>query len=91
MDVSMVDSRSDPLALIVGQLIRLYTKSKSLSGCLRNFHMLDQLVELMQSQQFHSQSDALKTMEHIFRGGRIYQKLEVSDPFIDWVDNHQDD
>ena len=50
MDVSMVEGRSDPLALIVGQLIRLYTKSKSLSGCLKNYHLLSQLVELMQSQ-----------------------------------------
>lgn len=47
------DSRHEPMAKVVGQLLRLYAKSKSLSACFRDFRILEKLAELMEHQQYN--------------------------------------
>lgn len=55
---SEMDIRDEFLAVIIGQLIRLYAKSKSMSAGFQNFQFLDRIVELMQHEQYIIQSDA---------------------------------
>jgi hypothetical protein len=45
--VESPENRDEFLAVIVGQLIRLFAKSKSMSQVFCNFGILDQIVELM--------------------------------------------
>lgn len=42
-----LENRDEFLAVIIGQLIRLYAKSKSLSQCLCKFPILERIVKLM--------------------------------------------
>ena len=48
----MSENRDEFLAVIIGQLIRLYSKSKSLSACLQNFDLIEKVVLLMQHEQY---------------------------------------
>mmetsp|Transcript_3392 Transcript_3392/g.5716 ORF Transcript_3392/g.5716 Transcript_3392/m.5716 type:complete len:161 (+) Transcript_3392:675-1157(+) len=89
MDVSMIDNRVDPLAQVIGQLIRLYAKSSSLSKCFQNLGYINRLVDLMQHQQYNIQSEAHKTLEMVFHGPRIQDRSKM-DPVIEWVDSVKD-
>jgi hypothetical protein len=42
------EKRDEFLAVIIGQLIRLFAKSKSMSQVFNNFIILEQIVSLMQ-------------------------------------------
>ena len=84
------EHRDEFLAVTVGQLIRLYAKSKSMSQVFQNFGTLDRIVDLMQHEQYIIQSDAQKTFDTIFKGPRIYQNIDKRDAFISWIDNNAD-
>jgi hypothetical protein len=43
-----MENRDEFLAVIIGQLVRLYAKSKSLSCIFCNFAILEHIVQLMQ-------------------------------------------
>lgn len=85
----MLENRDEFLAVIIGQLIRLYAKSKSMSGAFNNFQILKRLVDLMQHEQYIIQSDAQKTFEAIMKGNRIQQNLDRRDSFIDWIEKNE--
>lgn len=76
--------------MIIGQLIRLYAKSKSLSQCLCNFSILQRIVKLMTHEQYIVQSDAEKTFDTILKGPRIYENLQRTDSFIEWIETNAD-
>lgn len=78
-NASISENRDEFLAIIVGQLIRLYAKSKSMSVGFCDFTLLARLVQLMQHEQYIIQSDACKTFDTIFKGPRIYLNLERKD------------
>lgn len=71
---SHVDIKHDPngrdefLAIIIGQLIRLYAKSKTLSQSFTDFEYLERMADLCKHEQFIIQSDAQKTFEAIMMG-----------------------
>lgn len=85
---SICENRDEFLAIIIGQLIRLYAKSKSMSTGFCDFAILERIVQLMQHEQYIIQSDAQKTFDTIFKGPRIYQNVERKDHFIDWVEKN---
>jgi len=87
-NASISENRDEFLAIIVGQLIRLYAKSKSMSVGFCDFALLNRLVQLMSHEQYIIQSDACKTFDTIFKGPRIYLNLERKDQFIDWIDKN---
>jgi len=60
----------------VGQLLRLYAKSKSMSQCFCNFEVLERIVDLMQHEQYIIQSDAQKTFDTIIKGARLQENLD---------------
>lgn len=86
-----LENRDEFLAIIIGQLIRLYAKSKSLSRCLCNFTILHRIVKLMTHEQYIVQSDAEKTFDTILKGPRIYENVQRSDSFIEWIESNEDD
>ena len=47
-----LENRDEFLAIIIGQLIRLYAKSKSLSQCLCKFSILQRIAKLMTHEQY---------------------------------------
>jgi hypothetical protein len=49
---SKPDCKDEFLAVYIGQLIRLYAKSKSLSKSFQNFEILSKIITLMQHDQF---------------------------------------
>ena len=71
-----LENRDEFLAGIIGQLIRLYAKSKTLSQCFQNFYILNYLIKLMQDEQFVISCDAQKTFEAILKGVRIEENPE---------------
>lgn len=44
------ENRDEFLSGYIGQLLRLYSKSKTLSQCYQNFHILSYLIKLMQAE-----------------------------------------
>ena len=80
--------RDEVLAGVIGQIIRLFAKCKSLSKCFQNFHILNYLIRLMQNEQFVISGDAQQTFEAIMKGARIEQEPEVMDSFINWIDEN---
>lgn len=46
------ETRDEFLAVIIGQLIRLFAKSKSMSQVFNSFATLEQIVALMQHEQY---------------------------------------
>ena len=86
-----LENRDEFLAIIIGQLIRLYAKSKSLSACLCKFSILERIVKLMTHEQYIVQSDAQKTFETILKGPRMHENIERPDCFIQWIEENEDD
>ena len=74
----------------IGQLLRLYSKSKTLSRCFQNFYILTYLVKLMQKEQYDISSDAHKTFESVLKGSRIEYSLDREDKFIQWIESNED-
>ena len=68
--------------------MRIYTKSKSLSQVFENFSVLENIVELMQNDQFIIQSDAHKTFDCIFKG-RSLAGGDGPDRFTEWIENDE--
>lgn len=66
-----LENRDEYLAGIIGQLIRSYAKSMTLSKHFCNFELLNRLVSLMQSEQFEISGDAQRTFEAILKGNRL--------------------
>ena len=90
VNVSIQENRDEFLAIVIGQLVRLYAKSKSMSVGFCDFAILERIVQLMQHEQYIIQSDAAKTLDTILKGPRIYLNLERKDQFIDWIDKNAD-
>jgi len=86
-----LENRDEFLAVIIGQLIRLYAKSKSLSQCLQKFPILERIVKLMTHEQYIVQSDAQKTFDTILKGPRIYENVDRPDCFIEWIEHNAAD
>lgn len=87
--VSIIEERDEFLAGIIGQLIRLYSKSKSLSQCFCHFEFLDRLVGLMKHEQYLIQSCAQKTFDAILKGPRVYENTDGRpDAFVEWIDQN---
>lgn len=85
-----LENRDEFLAGIIGQLIRLYAKSKTLSQCFQNFYILTYLTKLMQNEQFVISADAQKTFETIVKGTRIEINSDRGDCFIKWVEDNDE-
>lgn len=86
-----LENKDEFLAIIIGQLIRLYAKSKSLSACLSKFSILERIAKLMTHEQYIVQSDAQKTFDTILKGPRIFENVERPDSFIEWIEGNEDD
>jgi len=71
-------------------VLRLYSKSKTLSQCFQNFHILNYMIKLMQNEQFVVSADAQKTFEAILKGFRIEQNPERMDNFIQWIEENKE-
>ena len=88
-DLEALENRDEFLAVIIGQLIRLYAKSKSLSQVFCNFTILERMVKLMEHEQYIIQSDAQKTFEVIMKGPRIFESGKM-DHFVHWIEKDID-
>lgn len=65
----------------------MFTKSKLLSQVFENFDIIEQIVDLMQNDQFIIQSDAHKTFDNIFKGRGLTGDANGADRFIEWIEN----
>jgi hypothetical protein len=74
------------LSVIIGQLIRLFAKSKDLSAVFCDFRVIQHFVDLFSHEQFIIESDAVKTLDAIMVGFTLgLDKRE--DKFVKWIEN----
>lgn len=88
-DSGQQEKRDEFLAVNIGQIIRLFAKSKTLSQGFNNFKFLEKMVDLMKHEQYIIQSDAQKTFDAVFKGPRLHQNKDRRDGFIDWVERNE--
>lgn len=86
-----LDNRDEFLAGIIGELIRMYSKSNTLSKHLCSFQILTHLSTLMKDEQFVISSNAQKTFETILRGNRLKKNPDKLDQFVRWIDQNSED